>query len=100
MILYPLDPARVQGRVLGSLLVYTYGDSALYPDSAGVEFAGTLRDFVRGDLSRKYPELMADVKVSLSPSHAVNQAPLVQASLQCYAAASHLWQFPNMPCSD
>lgn len=30
---------------------------------AGVEFAGTLRDFVRGDLARKYPELMADVKV-------------------------------------
>ena len=29
----------------------------------GVEFAGTLRDFVRGDLSRKYPELMADVQV-------------------------------------
>ncbi|CAL5221410.1 g3596 [Coccomyxa viridis] len=34
----------------------------------GVEFAGTLRDFVRGDLSRKYPELMADVKVTLLQS--------------------------------
>ena len=28
----------------------------------GVEFAGTLRDFVRGDLARKYPELMGDVE--------------------------------------
>ncbi|CAK0781088.1 hypothetical protein CVIRNUC_005282 [Coccomyxa viridis] len=34
----------------------------------GVEFAGTLRDFVRGDLSRKYPELMADVQVTLLQS--------------------------------
>ncbi len=35
---------------------------------AGVEFAGTLRDFVRGDLSRKYPELMPDVQVVLLQS--------------------------------
>lgn len=35
---------------------------------AGVEFAGTLRDFVRGDLARKYPELMDDVEVVLLQS--------------------------------
>ncbi|KAK9915294.1 hypothetical protein WJX75_007230 [Coccomyxa subellipsoidea] len=34
----------------------------------GVEFAGTLRDFVRGDLARKYPELMGDVEVVLLQS--------------------------------
>ncbi|CAL8468561.1 g8101 [Coccomyxa elongata] len=34
----------------------------------GVEFAGTLRDFVRGDLARKYPELMDDVEVVLLQS--------------------------------
>jgi NADH:ubiquinone reductase (non-electrogenic) len=34
----------------------------------GVEFAGTLSDFVREDLKRKYPELMQYVKVSLLQS--------------------------------
>lgn len=33
-----------------------------------MEFAGTLRDFVRGDLSRKYYELMPDVEVVLLQS--------------------------------
>ena len=31
----------------------------------GVEFAGTLSDFLREDLKKKYPELMPYVKVSL-----------------------------------
>ncbi|KAI3438808.1 hypothetical protein D9Q98_001225 [Chlorella vulgaris] len=31
----------------------------------GVEFAGTLSDFLRNDLKRKYPELMSYVRVSL-----------------------------------
>lgn len=35
---------------------------------AGVEFAGTLSDFVRVDLQRKYPELMQDVRVTLLQS--------------------------------
>jgi NADH:ubiquinone reductase (non-electrogenic) len=34
----------------------------------GVEFSGTLSDFVREDLKRKYPELMQFVKVSLLQS--------------------------------
>jgi len=34
----------------------------------GVEFAGTLSDFVREDLKRKYPELMQYVRVSLLQS--------------------------------
>ncbi|KAF8058293.1 SPAC3A11.07 [Scenedesmus sp. PABB004] len=34
----------------------------------GVEFAGTLSDFVRVDLARKYPELMPFVRVSLLQS--------------------------------
>ena len=33
--------------------------------AAGVEFSGTLSDFVRGDLKKKYPELMPYVKVTL-----------------------------------
>lgn len=32
---------------------------------AGVEFAGTLSDFLREDLKKKYPELMRFVRVSL-----------------------------------
>ena len=80
------------------MLVRTQENSALLIYTAGVEFAGTLRDFVRGDLSRKYPELMADVKVFLSPSHAVAKAPWVHASSRCCAAASHLWQCPSMQC--
>lgn len=36
------------------------------PHSApGVEFAGTLSDFLREDLKKKYPELMPYVRVSL-----------------------------------
>lgn len=35
---------------------------------AGVEFAGTLSDFVRVDLKRKFPELMQYVKVTLIQS--------------------------------
>lgn len=34
-------------------------------DPAGVEFAGTLSDFLREDLKKKYPELMQFVRVSL-----------------------------------
>jgi NADH dehydrogenase FAD-containing subunit len=33
--------------------------------AAGVEFAGTLADFVRVDLRRKYAELMPSVRVTL-----------------------------------
>ncbi len=32
---------------------------------AGVEFAGTLSDFVREDLKARYPELMPYVRISL-----------------------------------
>jgi NADH:ubiquinone reductase (non-electrogenic) len=34
----------------------------------GVEFAGTLNDFVRQDLRKKYPELMPYVRVTLLQS--------------------------------
>ncbi|GAX78639.1 hypothetical protein CEUSTIGMA_g6077.t1 [Chlamydomonas eustigma] len=34
----------------------------------GVEFSGTLSDYVRGDLKRKYPQLMKYVKVTLLQS--------------------------------
>ena len=37
----------------------------LLPNAAGVEFAGTLSDFLREDLNKKYPELMQYVRVSL-----------------------------------
>ena len=36
--------------------------------SPGVEFSGTLADYVRQDLRRKYPELMPLVRVSLLQS--------------------------------
>ncbi len=35
------------------------------PPPPGVEFAGTLSDFLREDLKKKYPELMPYVRVSL-----------------------------------
>ena len=60
---------------------------------SGVEFAGTLRDFVRGDLARKYPELMADVKVSPPSSHALLSWSLLQAQLhaaRCAALLCHI----------
>lgn len=40
--------------------------------TAGVEFAGTLSDFLREDLRRKYPELMPYVQVTL-----LNSAPTI-----------------------
>jgi NADH:ubiquinone reductase (non-electrogenic) len=48
---------------------------------AGVEFAGTLADFLRGDLKRKYPELMPYVKVTLLQS-AQSILTMFSASLQ------------------
>jgi NADH:ubiquinone reductase (non-electrogenic) len=50
----------------------------------GVEFAGTLSDFVREDLKRKYPELMQYVKVSLLQSA---QTILMQFDAQLAARA-------------
>lgn len=50
----------------------------------GVEFAGTLSDFVREDLKRKYPELMQYVKVSLMQSA---QTILLQFDAQLAARA-------------
>lgn len=46
--------------------------AALCTAAAGVEFAGTLSDFLREDLKRKYPELMPYVQVTL-----LNSAPTI-----------------------
>ena len=50
----------------------------------GVEFAGTLSDFVREDLKKKYPQLMKYVKVSLLQSA---QTILLQFDAQLAAQA-------------
>lgn len=50
---------------------------------AGVEFAGTLSDFLREDLKKKYPELMPYVKVTLLNSA---QTILTQFDGRCASA--------------
>lgn len=94
----PSHPGHATAIAVGVVdqLQFQVSDSLL--DPAGVEFAGTLRDFVRGDLARKYPELMADVKVShrydtnaccKAPMQIFNYIP--QGTIHCgkYVKACH-----------
>lgn len=56
-------PRNTQHHALTALI-----SPRLHNTNAGVEFSGTLADYVRQDLRRKYPELMPLVRVSLLQS--------------------------------
>jgi NADH dehydrogenase FAD-containing subunit len=57
--------------------------------AAGVEFAGTLADFVRVDLRRKYAELMPSVRVTLLQACLTLPALLGWSATRSQAAACY-----------